>query len=171
MANNGNLTNMRDHLTEMQNEDHIAATAEQERGRRWEESGMKRTPSDILGDAVLDNTSHQLVPCQQGCAGEGFCMIDTMRQAFGIHDGDTVMQALEGKLTYITSEAVDRLQEYADAVAQDIKRDSTENYIAIDVLAETNDIWCNMDMADFGDWSQYKAQMLFADVEREIGYF
>ena len=130
----------------------------------------EKLPSDLLGDAVYEGTSYQLVFCKEGCNGEGFCMTDTIRRSFGIRDGDTLEAALEHKLDYVLREASARVLEFINAVARDIKQGTTDEYVALDVLRETNDTWAKLDEADRGDWSQYKAHMLFIDVERELGY-
>ena len=146
------------------------AYADEERERLWDESGMEKLPSDLLGDAVYEGTSYQLVFCKEGCNGEGFCMTDTIRRSFGIRDGDTLEAALEHKLDYVLRETSARVLEFINAVARDIKQGTTDEYVALDVLRETNDTWAKLDEADRGDWSQYKAHMLFIDVERELGY-
>ena len=126
-------------------------------------------PSKVLRDASWDSHG-QLSFCDEGCNEEGICMLDVVRCSFGIHDGDTVRDALSGKLDYLPDDTVERLRQYLDALARDIKEGTDEDYDALEVIVETNDVWSKADEAYLNDPSLFNAHNLFETVEEELGY-
>ncbi len=131
-------------------------------------------PSKVLRDASWGSHGH-LSFCDEGCNEEScneesICILDVVRCSFGIHDGDTVRDALSGKLDYLHGETVERLRQYLDALARDIKEGTDEDYDVLDVIVETNNAWSKADEAYLNDPSLFNAHNLFETVEEELGY-
>lgn len=132
-------------------------------------TAQQELPSKILRDASWDSHG-QLSFCDEGCNEDGICMLDVVRCSFGIHDGDTVQNALSGKLDYLTGESVERLQQYLDALARDIKQGTDDEYDVLEVIVDTNNVWSKADEAHLNDTSLFNAHDLFETVEKALGY-
>lgn len=89
--------------------------ASEEVQRVHEESGLIRLPSDVFQDHSL-----KVVSCAVGCNAdeEGICLLDTIRQGFGIRDHESVVDAIEGKLWYVSSGAAVYIEEFIEKFAE-----------------------------------------------------
>ena len=137
--------------------------------RNYKAAPVQELPSKVLRDASWDSRG-RLAFCDEGCGGDDICVLDVVRCSFGIRDGDTVQEALDGKIDYLPEETVEGLRQYLDALAADIKQGSDEEYDVIEAIRFVNDFWSKADEAHLNEPSLFNAHDLFETVEKALGY-
>ena len=136
--------------------------------RNYKPAPVRELPSKVLRDASWDSRG-RLSFCDEGCEGEGICILDVVRCSFEIRDGDSVQDALDGRLDYLPEESVSGLRQYLDALAADIKQGTDEEYDVIEAIRFANNFWSKADEAHLSDPSLFNAHDLFETVEKTLG--
>lgn len=131
--------------------------------RNYRPAPVQELPSKVLRDASWDSRG-RLASC------DDICVLDVVRCSFGIRDGDTVQDALDGNIDYLPEETVKGLRQYLDALAADIKQGCDEEYDVIGAIRFANDFWSKADEAHLNDPSLFNAHDLFETVEKALGY-
>ena len=137
--------------------------------RNYKPAPVQELPSKVIRDESWDSVG-RLSFCDEGCDGDGICILDVVRCSFGIRDGDSVQDALDGKLDYLPEDSVSGLRQYLDTLAADIKQGTDEEYDVLEAIRFANNFWSKADEAYLHDPSLFNAHDLFETVEKALGY-